>query len=241
MKKPVLEPMMRTLSVVPLLAVLAATPAFAQQQPPPDVVITTGEGQIQVAPDRAWITISAETRGPSAREAQRRNTEAMAPVQAALRKAGVAAEAIRTVGYDLQQEFDFVNNKRVFRGYVARNSIEVRVDDVTRLGELLELSVSQGATNTSGLRFDLKDRAKLERDALRQAVAEARAKAEAAAAGAGRAVDRVIKVEEGGGGAPPPMPMFRAQAAQAVSADAVPISAGQIEIRAVATVTTLLK
>ena len=230
----------------PLPAILAvallvqSTSAFAQQ-PPPDVVVTSGEGLIQVAPDRAWIIIAAETRGPSAREAQRRNTEAMRPVQEALRKAGVTAEAVRTVGYDLQQEFDFVNNKRVSRGYVARNSIEVRVDDVARLGELLELSVGQGATTVNGLRFDLKDRARLERDALREAVADARAKAEAAAAGAGRAVDRVIKVEEGGSAPQPPMPMFRAQAAQASINDAVPIATGQIEIRALATVTTLLK
>ena len=232
---------MRLSNVLLLVVVLApASAAFAQQAPPPDVVVTIGEGQIQAAPDRAWITIAAETRGPSAREAQRRNTEAMRPVQDALRKAGVPIDAVRTVGYDLQQEFDFVNNKRVSRGYVARNSIEVRVDDVSRLGELLELSVGQGATTVHNLRFDLKDRAKLERDALRQAVADARAKAEAAAAGAGRAIDRVIKVEEGGGSTPPPMPMFRAQAAQ-VSADAVPIATGQIEIRAVATVTTLLK
>ena len=87
--------------------------AVAQQAPRADVVVTSGEGLIQAAPDRAWITISAETRGPSAREAQRRNTEAMRPVQDALRKAGVPADAIRTAGYDLQQEFDFVNNKRV--------------------------------------------------------------------------------------------------------------------------------
>ena len=231
---------MRTLLVT---FVLLSTPAaaFAQQPPPPDVVVTSGEGLLQAAPDRAWITIAAETRGPSAREAQRRNTEAMRPVQDALRKAGIPADAVRTVGYDLQQEWDFVNNKRVSRGYVARNSIEVRVDDVTRLGELLELSVGQGATTVSGLRFDLKDRAKLERDALRQAVAEARAKAEAAAAGAGRAVDRVIKVEEGGGPPSPPMPMFRAAQANQVTASDVPIATGQIEIRAVATVTTLLK
>jgi uncharacterized protein YggE len=37
------------------------------------------------------------------------------------------------------------------------------------------------------------------------------------------------------------MPMFRAQGAQLAASDAVPIATGQIEIRAVATVTTLLK
>jgi uncharacterized protein len=232
-----------------LLAALAAilfgvTESTAQQPPSSpsvDVVITTGEGVIQAAPDRAWITVIAETRAPSAREAQRRNTEAMRPVQDALRNARIPADAIRTVGYDLQEEFDFPNNTRVSRGYVARNSIEIRVDDVNRVGELLELSVGQGATRVGGLRFDLKEQAKLERDALRLAVAEARAKAEAAAAGAGRTVDRVIRVEESGG-TPRPQPMFRAVAMEARAADApVPVSAGQIEIRAQATVTLAVK
>ena len=193
---------MRTL-LLAIVVLAPASAAFAQQTPPPDVVVTSGEGLIQAAPDRAWITIAAETRGPSAREAQRRNTEAMRPVQDALRKAGVPAEAVRTVGYDLQQEFDFVNNKRVSRGYVARNSIEVRVDDVSRLGELLELSVGQGATTVQrpALRPE-GSRASSNATPCGRRSRDARAKAEAAAAGAGRAVDRVIKVEEGGGTRP---------------------------------------
>ena len=86
------------------------------------------------------------------------------------------ADAIRTVGYDLQQEWDYVNNRRISRGYVARNTIEVRVDTIDRVGELLEIAVGSGATSVGGIRFDLKDRAKLEREALRLAVADARAK-----------------------------------------------------------------
>jgi len=223
-------------------AVLLLAPTLrAQQAPQVDVIVTSGQGIIQATPDRAWITVSAETRGSNPREAQRRNAEAMRPVQDALRNAKIPADAVRTAAYDLQQEVDFVNNRRVIRGYVARNSIEIRVDDVTRLGELLELAVGQGATNVGGLRFDLKDQAKLERDALRQAVADARAKAEAAAAGSGRALDRVLRVDEGGTVPAPPMPMFRGAAAQMATADAPPISAGQIEIRAHVTVTSALK
>src|SRR5437868_15206559 len=103
------------------------------------------------------------------------------------------------------------------KGYVARNTLEVRVDDVARVGELLEAVVTQGATSVSGLRFDVKDRAKLEREAVRTAVSNARAKAEAAAAGAGRSVDRLVRIDESGGPAPGPVPMpqFRALTAQA--------------------------
>ena len=190
---------------------LVPTAAFAQQTPPatppePQVVVS-GEATVQAAPDRAWITISAESRAGNPREAQRRNTEAMTPVLEKLKAAGVPAAAIRTLAYDVQYEWEWVNNRRVGKGYLARNTIEVRVDNVERVGEYLEIAVGSGATALGGIRFDLKDRAKLEREALRLAVADARAKAEAAAAGAGRSIDRVIRIDEGPmQGGPIPMP-----------------------------------
>ena len=121
---------------------LLTVPAYAQGRavPEADVVVTTGEGIVQAVPDRAWITVSAESRAPSAREAQRRNTEAMTPVQDKLRGAGIPADAVKTVGYDVQYEWDYVNNRRVGKGYVARNTIEVRVDAIDRVGEFLEIA-----------------------------------------------------------------------------------------------------
>src|SRR5437868_15525455 len=62
------------------------------------------------------------------------------------------------------------------KGYVARNTLEVRVDDVARVGELLEAVVTQGATSVSGLRFDVKDRAKLERSEERRVGKECRSR-----------------------------------------------------------------
>ena len=229
------------------LLTLAVPDARAQQRDAtdPPVVITQGEGIVQAVPDRAWITVSAESRASSAREAQKRNTDAMTPVLDKLKAAGVPADAIRTVGFDVQYEWDFVNGRRVGRGYVARNTVEVRVDNVDRIGEYLEISVGAGATSLGGIRFDLKDRSTLEREALRLAVADARGKADAAAAGAGRTIDRIIQIQEGGvmgGPIPIARPMFREAALQASDAAAAPpISAGQTEIRAQVTLTAVLK
>jgi uncharacterized protein len=206
----------------------------------PALVVTSGEGVVQAVPDRAWVTIAAESRAPNAAEAQRRNAVAMRPVHERLREAGVPDEAIRTVSYDLQQEWDYVDGRRVSRGYVARNAIEVRVEPLDRVGEVLELAVSGGATTVSGLRFDVKERAALEREALRLAVADARARADAAAAGAGQTVLRVLRIDEQGFAVPPPRPMMR-ELAQAVQADAPPIAAGEMEIRAQVTVTSVLR
>jgi hypothetical protein len=236
----------RVARVLVLSAWLVPAVAFAQQPPVPQAdspatVAASGEGVVKAVPDRAWITISAESRAANPREAQRRNTEAMTPVLDKLKGAGVPAEAIRTVAYDLQQEWDYVNNRRISRGYVARNSVEVRVDDIGKVGELLEVAVGSGATSVGGIRFDLKDEAKLEREALRLAVADARAKADAMATGAGRTIDRILRVEEQGSGSPPvPVRMYR-EAALAADSAAPPISAGQMEIRALVTVTAALK
>ena len=225
-----------------LLLLIAPAVASAQQNaaPEPPVVITSGEGLVQAVPDRAWITITAESRAGNPRDAQRRNSEAMTPVLDKLRSAGIPADAIRTIGYDLQQEWDYVNNQRTSRGFVARNTIDVRVDSIERVGELLEMAVGSGATSVGGVRFDLKNRATLERDALRLAVEDARARADAAAAGAGRSIDRILRIDAQAAGAPVPLPrvaMLREQAAS----DAPPIAAGQMEIRAQVTLTSALK
>lgn len=227
------------------LAMLIPLPSAAQQPPGPPtnepVVVASGQGLVLAVPDRAWITIGAESRASNPREAQRLNAEAMRPVQEKLRSAGIPSDAIRTVSYDLQEEVDYVNNKRVRRGYIARNAIEVRVDAIDRLGEYLDMAVGSGATSVNGIRFDLKDQAKLEREALRLAVADARAKVEAAAAGAGRTVDRIVRIEEQGVVVPPmPVRMMR-EVAQATVDAAPPVSAGQTEIRARATVTASMK
>lgn len=230
-----------------LVALVMVVPAAAFAQPAPvtpaePVVVASGQGIVFAVPDRAWISISAESRAPSPREAQRLNAEAMRPVQDKLKAAGIPAEAIRTTAYDVQYEWDFVNGKRVGRGYVARNAIEVRIDTIDRVGEYLEIAVGSGATSLNGIRFDMKDHAKLEREALRMAVSDARAKADAAAAGAGRSIDRILRVDEQGTVSPPmPVPYLR-QAAQSAAADAAPpIAAGQMEIRARVTVTAVLK
>jgi uncharacterized protein len=237
------ERIVRHILLLALLPTLTSVAAAQQPSSPAEpTVVASGQGVVFAVPDRAWIIVSAESRASSPREAQRLNAEAMKPVQDKLRAAGIATEAIRTIAYDVQYEWDFVNGKRVGRGYVARNSIEVRVDAIDRVGELLEIAAGAGATALGGIRFDLKDQAKLEREALRLAVLDARAKADAAAAGAGRSVATIMRVEEQGVEVPPmPVRMMR-QAAQANAVDvAPPISAGQMEIRARATVTAVLK
>jgi uncharacterized protein YggE len=231
---------------LPWLAVFlgAAMPALAQSgsAAEPPVIVVRGEGVVRSAPDQLWIRIGAESRSKNPKEAQAANAEAMTAVQSRLAAAGISKDAIRTIAVSLQQEFDYVGGRQVPRGFVARNSIEVRVDDLAKSGEVMDASVGSGATSIQGMRFDVRQRDSLEREALKRASADAMARAESAASGVKRAVDRVLKIEEGGARVPPPQPMAFARAADTgAGAPPTPIAEGEIEIRAQVTLTVAIK
>jgi uncharacterized protein YggE len=222
---------------VTLFVILALTAgSFAQDAGalPPQVatIVTTGEAIVRRAADQAFVSIAVETRARTPREAQQQNADGMTAVQQRLSRLGFARDVVRTTGYSIQQEFDYANGRRTPRGWVARNGIEVRVDDVPRTGELLDAAVEAGATTVPSVRFDLRDRAGAEREALRDAVADARARAEAIAAGAGRAIDRILRIvdtPEPRFKGPQPMMMERASLA---AAEPTPIEGGTIEVHA---------
>jgi uncharacterized protein YggE len=203
------------------------------------VIVTTGEGIVKLAPDRAWVSIAAESRARNPREAQRTNAEAMKAVLDKLTAMGLSGDAIRTSGYDLQPEYDYANGRQTLRDYIARNSVEVRVDDIARAGDVLDAAVGSGATSVSGIRFDLKNRDVAEREALRLAVADARARANAAASGAGLHVERVVRIEEQRVVVPEPRPMVRTMTMQAEAAP--PIAPGELEVRANVTMTSAVR
>jgi uncharacterized protein YggE len=235
---------LRVLSMAITLALLVAAPAAAQRPTVPGegpVIVTTGEGVVKLAPDRAWVSIAAESRARSPRDAQRANADAMTAVLAKLKGTGLAADAIRTSGYDLQPEFDYANGKQTLRGYVARNAIEVRADDMARVGEILDVAVGSGATSVSGVRFDLKDRSGAEREALKRAVADARARGGAAASGAGVTVDRVLRIEEQRALIQEPRPILMMRRDVAAESAQPPITPGELEVRAVVTLTLAIR
>lgn len=224
-----------------LAALLVAATTTVAAQEALNVVVTTGEAVVQRAPDRAFVTIASEARAKTSRDAQRQNADTMSAVRQRLTQAGIATDAVRTIGVDLQQEFDFPQGRRVPREYVARNTIEIRIDDLGRVGDVLDAAVQAGATSSGGVRFDLRDRSGAEREALRLAVADARARADAAAAGAGRAIDRIVKVEDT---RDTPVIIPRPMAgvmARAEASTPTPVEAGTIEIRARVTLTASMK
>ncbi len=223
---------------------VAVFPTLAASQEPPSApvpsIVTRGEALVRRPPDHAVVVAAVTTRARSPRECQQQNATAMTAIQQRLAGLGLPKDAIRTLGYTIQQELDFPDGRRVIRGYVASNAIEVRLDAIDRVGEVLDAAVQAGATSIDGVRFELKDRASVEREALRLAVVDARARADAAAAGAGRTVDRVIRIDDS---RQPNLrgPMMMAEARALDGRVETPVAPGLVEVRAEVALTVAIK
>jgi hypothetical protein len=134
-----------------LLAVaLLVSTARADTWTGPPVLVTSGEAVLRVAPDLARVRLTTEARAATAKGAQQDEAQHMTAVQQALKQSGLKDEVVRTLSYDLQLEFDYDKGKQTPRGYVARHTIEVRVDDVAKLGEVIGKAIDSGAARTPG-------------------------------------------------------------------------------------------
>ncbi len=199
-------------------------------------ITVMGEGKASAEPDLAVITIGVETRAGTANTAAEENSERMAQVMDALQRREIADEDIQTVDYSIRAEIDWDDDERRILGYVVSNSVSVKIRDVDQVGDVLDAVTDAGANNIHGIQFTFDDPSELEEQARAEAMADAQSKAQALAslAGVGLGKPRIISesfVE------PVPFYMERVYAPAAEAGGAVPVSPGQLEVRAQVQVT----
>ncbi len=132
------------------------------------------------------------------------------------------------------------------KGFILSNQVQVRIDDISKVADVLDAAGSltlPGSSNVTigGLRFDLKNRAAVGRDALKGAVEDAMGRAKAMAAGGGVGLGRIVRIDETFRdiGSEPMRPVMMAR--QMAESVATPIEPGDIEIQARVTVTVEIK
>lgn len=192
-------------------------------------ISVSGRGHADVAPDIAVLTLGVATDGATPREALDKNNAAMTAVMDGLKTLGFGVTDMQTSGLAVNAQYDYNTQPAKLTSYQAVNGITLRVKDISRLGEILDLVVSAGANQINGLSFDVADKEKALTDARMKAVADAKAKADLMAGAAGTSVGRVISISEGTISSPGPMPV---QTMRADSAAAVPIASGEVGLEA---------
>jgi len=158
----------------------------------------SGEGKVYTKPDIALVTLSVVTEGKTVSDVQKKNTEKMNSVIDYLKKNGIEEKDIKTTNYNLSPRYNYEYNKTPqIIGYEITQSLEVKVRDLDKVGEILEGSVNSGVNQIYSLYFKVdKDEAfKLEAKAL--AIGDAKKKAEETAKQLGVKLGKLVGYNEG--------------------------------------------
>jgi uncharacterized protein YggE len=124
------------------------------------------------------------------------NARDMQAVLDALKAAGVANADIQTLNLGLDQRTENRGQPSERHVFVASNSVQVRIHDLSSVGQVIDAAVGAGADSVNDIRFQLADPNTIRTDALSQAVKGARTKADALAAAAGAHVLGVVTIDE---------------------------------------------
>ncbi len=231
------------------LVCAVSLPAMAQEADmakPVAKIAVTGEGEAQAAPDMAILTLNVLREADTAREAMTANNEAMGKVLAAMKEAGIEDRDLQTAGINIQPRYQYPDDKNGLKepkitGYTVTNSLTVRVRDVTKVGEVLDKSVSLGVNQGGNLTFTNDNPAAVINEARKRAVADALTKARTLADAAGVGLGRVLEISEQPW-RPQPVPFARAEMKMAVpQSDAAPVAAGENSYNVQVNVTFELK
>jgi uncharacterized protein YggE len=212
------------LALVPILGAASMSSAEAQERRAGRWVMVAGHGSVEAPPDSAEITTGVVSEAATARAALTANSAAMRKVIDGLKAAGMSAADVQTQQFQISPRYRAYKDRgtQEIDGYTVRNQIEVKVRDITRLGEILDQVVTLGANQASSITFLVSDAERRKDDARRLAIENATHRARLLAESAGAKLGPVLTITEEVMGPRPPRPMV----ARSMSAESVPIESG---------------
>ena len=202
----------------------------------PRVLTVSGQGEVHGTPDQAMLSAGVVTSARTAASALADNSRAMNEVFATLKRAGIADKDMQTSNFSVQPQYATDKNGNTLQditGYQVSNTVNVRVNEMSKVGPTLDALVSSGANSIGDIAFTIKDPKPLLAEARAAAVADAIARAQTLARAAGVTLGPITSIGENSYSEP--RPLYRV--AMAAAPAQTPIAAGEESVTAGVSIT----
>jgi len=145
-------------------------------------------GEVYTKPDLVITTFSTITEKKTVAEALSENTEKMNAVISFVKAQGVEDKDLKTTSFNIYPHYEYQRieieiypyppGKRVLVGYEVTQSLEVKIRDITKIGDILQGATDAGANQVGDLQFTIDKEEEFEKEARKEAIEKAKAKAE---------------------------------------------------------------
>ncbi len=192
----------RVIALLTVLCLLAfAAPGLAAPAAEQGKITVTGHAEATVAPDIAFVTTGVVTTGADVESARGENDRTMRRIIDALAAQGIDRSKIVTSQFSLQPLYKSDardGGPGVVVGYRLQNNVTVTVENLGKIGAVIDAAFQAGANQFHGLRFAVRDDDRLRDELLRKAVQDGRRKAAVMAEALGVSLGQPLAVSEAG-------------------------------------------
>lgn len=171
-----------------------------------NVVTVEGTGKVTAKPDVASVNIGIISEGITVQEVQKQNTDKMnAIISAVKNQFKIEDKDIETNNYTINPKYDWSQKVQRIVGYSINQSINVKIRDFDKVGEILAKASELGANSVNGPQFIIDDSEVYKAQAREKAIAQAKEKAKVLADQVGIDLGRIVSFNEFNPGYPTPM------------------------------------
>jgi uncharacterized protein len=191
---------MKIFLAVALLACTVSQVNGQQITSPLSSIRVTADATVTAKPERAQIDVGVLTQEKQSQNAVTQNAKQIENVLAALHRLLGPDADIKTINYTLSPDYQYrpIGGKASVSSYTAMNVVRVTVDDLERVGSIIDTATQAGANHVESVRFTVRDPQVLHSQAIREAALKARANADALASALNLKITRTLTVEESG-------------------------------------------
>ena len=183
-----------------------------------NTISVSGTGEIWAKPDLALIDFSVVGEKKTVIEAMAENTKKMNSVIEAIKSQGVEEKDLKTTNFSISPRYEWYEKseiypagKRVLVGYEVNQTLQVKIRDLTKIGNIIQVATEAGANQVGDLRFMIDKQDELKSQARKEAIEKAKVMAKEIAGQLGVKLVKITNFSENAT-APIPYPYFMERA-----------------------------
>lgn len=187
-----------------------SSPVSYTQSPAKRKLTVYGSSMLSIEPTICKIKLGINTESKNVTTAQKENATIHQQVLKSILQLGIPSASIQTIDYTIFPQYDYVENKQVFKNYKVTHLLSIVVETIQLAGTVIDTAVQNGANQVTSIQFDVSNPSEHYEQALQQAVKNALSKAKTIANTLNITIDPVpIKIMEISSSSINPIPLTK--------------------------------
>ena len=148
-----------------------------------NTITVSDVGEIYAKPDLGITSFSVKTESKTVAKAMSENTEKMNEVIDSMKDLGIDEKDLKTTAFNIYPRYDYLeaspfnSGRRSLVGYEITQSLQVKIRDLDKVGQIIQKATDAGSNQIGSLSFTIDDEDAVKEQAREEAINKAKDKA----------------------------------------------------------------